>query len=157
MTLESLGNIGEFLGALAVLVSLFYLGFQIRQNTRAARAATHQAWATTNAAVNMLLPQSLEFTRVYRTGSVDPAKLDPEELTQFNAYMLQAFNGFEGLYFQFRNGAIDSIYWHSKVEQMRVLMGPPGIRSWWERYSEIFFDPRFREVVHREALKEPAA
>ena len=33
MTLENLGNIGEFVGALAVVLSLIYLAVQIRQNT----------------------------------------------------------------------------------------------------------------------------
>ena len=67
--LESLGNIGEFLGALAVLISLVYLAIQIRQNTQTVRSATHQAWVTGVAQINMLLPQNLAFTRVARTGS----------------------------------------------------------------------------------------
>ena len=33
MTLQDLGNLGEILGAVAVVVSLFYVGSQIRQNT----------------------------------------------------------------------------------------------------------------------------
>ena len=34
MTLEDLGNIGEFVAAIAVVVSLVYLAFQIRQGSR---------------------------------------------------------------------------------------------------------------------------
>ena len=34
MTLEDLGNLGEFVGAIGVVVSLVYLALQIRQNTR---------------------------------------------------------------------------------------------------------------------------
>ena len=34
MSLEDLGNIGEFVGAIAVVFSLIYLAFNIRQNTR---------------------------------------------------------------------------------------------------------------------------
>jgi hypothetical protein len=33
MSLEDLGNIGEFVAAAAVIVSLIYLAMQIRQNT----------------------------------------------------------------------------------------------------------------------------
>ena len=35
MNLDILGNLGEFLGAIGVIVSLIYLAGQIRQNTRA--------------------------------------------------------------------------------------------------------------------------
>ncbi len=33
MTLEDLGNLGEIIGAIAVVISLVYLAVQIRQNT----------------------------------------------------------------------------------------------------------------------------
>ena len=34
MTLQDLGNLGEFISAVAVVVSLVYVAYQIRQNTR---------------------------------------------------------------------------------------------------------------------------
>ena len=40
MSLADLGNLGEFIGSVAVLISLIYVGFQIRSNTRAVRAST---------------------------------------------------------------------------------------------------------------------
>ena len=40
--LEDLGNIGDFIGGIGVIVMLAYLAVQIRHNTRAARAATLQ-------------------------------------------------------------------------------------------------------------------
>ena len=46
MTLEDLGNIGEFVGAVAVVVSLLYLAVQIRQNSRLLRSAASQAAAS---------------------------------------------------------------------------------------------------------------
>ncbi len=38
MNLESLGNIGEFIGGLAVIVTLTYVAFQVRQGTKTIRA-----------------------------------------------------------------------------------------------------------------------
>ena len=43
MTLEDLGNIGEFIAAIGVIVSLVYLATQIRQNTRAVRSSASHA------------------------------------------------------------------------------------------------------------------
>jgi hypothetical protein len=42
MSLEDLGNIGEFVAAVGVIASLIYLAVQIRQNTDSLRAATFQ-------------------------------------------------------------------------------------------------------------------
>ena len=75
---------------------------------------------------------------------------------RFNAFMLQVFRGFEALYFMFLNGAIDPTYWNSNVQTCRVLMTTPDIRSWWARYGENFYDPRFGEVVQRDVIGEPA-
>ena len=43
MSLENLGNLGEFIGAIAVLVSVMYLALQIRQNTKSLITQTGQA------------------------------------------------------------------------------------------------------------------
>ena len=41
---QMLGNFGEFFGAIAVVVTLIYLAGQLRQNTRALRSSTYEAW-----------------------------------------------------------------------------------------------------------------
>ena len=43
MTLQDLGNIGEFVGAIGVVTSFVYLAIQIRQNTRAIRLSSMQS------------------------------------------------------------------------------------------------------------------
>ena len=43
MNWEAIGAIGEITGALAVVVTLVYLSFQLRHNTYATRASTAQA------------------------------------------------------------------------------------------------------------------
>jgi hypothetical protein len=154
VTLQDLGSIGEFVAAIATLATLVYLALQIRQNTQAVRSDTHQAWVSNMAEVNLLLPRSREFARVVLAGSEDLDKLDPEELLQFNTYMIQLFNGFEAIYFQHLNGAVDAIYWNTKLQALRALMSNPGVRSSWEQGGEAVLDPRFREAVQRAVLSE---
>jgi hypothetical protein len=47
MPLDNLANIAEIVAAALVIVSLIYVGIQIRQNTAATHAATGQAWFNT--------------------------------------------------------------------------------------------------------------
>ena len=44
MTITELGALGEFVGAIAVVATLAYLGFQIRQSKFATLAATQFPW-----------------------------------------------------------------------------------------------------------------
>jgi hypothetical protein len=48
LNLESLGNIGDFVGGLGVVLTLAYLAVQIRQNTATTRVQTVQHLLTTN-------------------------------------------------------------------------------------------------------------
>ena len=43
MTLGDLANLGQIIGAIAVVASVFYVAYQIRQNTNAVRSAAAQA------------------------------------------------------------------------------------------------------------------
>ena len=44
MTLQDLGNMSQFIGGIAIVISLVYLAIQVRQNTRVhSSAAYHQA------------------------------------------------------------------------------------------------------------------
>lgn len=40
--LEALGNLGDFIGGIAVVATLLYLAVQVRQNTVALRTASRQ-------------------------------------------------------------------------------------------------------------------
>jgi hypothetical protein len=45
MTIEDFSNIAQALAAVATVLSLLFAGVQIRQNTRATRAASHNAFS----------------------------------------------------------------------------------------------------------------
>jgi len=48
LTIVELGAIGEFVGSIAVLITLIYLAIQVRQNTRHVRAQMgHDGWIAT--------------------------------------------------------------------------------------------------------------
>ena len=131
--LEALGNIGDFVGGIGVIVTLAYLAVQIRQSTRVARATTLQQWVSMAATVNNSVAQSGESSRIYRAGCDDPRSLEPHERTQFNQYLFQLFNTFESLFFQAEQGASDQEFLNAKMDTMRALLEIPGIRSWWDR------------------------
>ena len=43
MTLESLGNIGELIGALGVILSLLYVGYQMSETRKVVKTQTAQS------------------------------------------------------------------------------------------------------------------
>ena len=58
--LEDLGNLGDFLGGIAVIATLIYLAIQLRQNTRILQSVGEQTTRTDSTATIALIAQSPE-------------------------------------------------------------------------------------------------
>lgn len=112
MTLEDLGNFGEFIGALAVVATLVYLAAQIRQNTRVVRSATDQAQTDAHARYLSLLAQDAELTSLFRRGgSCEP--LDEDETLRFSFLFHHVFAQVQASFFHHRAGVISTEQWEN--------------------------------------------
>ena len=86
MDFETLGNLGDFLGGIAVIATLVYLALQIRQNTSQIaensgwlRAQTYRADQTAHQLVNLNVMQDESLARIYRVALENPDALTPDE------------------------------------------------------------------------------
>jgi hypothetical protein len=66
--LEDLGNLGDFIGGLAVVATLIYLAFQIRHNTTSVEAAAVQSAAQSFADIVESFARDPELMKLYLTG-----------------------------------------------------------------------------------------
>ena len=159
MNLEDLGNIGEFVAAVATIATLAYLATQIRQNTRAVRATSHQAATDSFNALNTLIAQDPQLARIYRVGRSDGlASLTDDERVQFGFLFLAAFRVFETVYYQSKVGTLEDQLVAIERNSVAFLLGSPGGREWWEE-KEFAFSPEFQEHVDEQirSLENPAA
>jgi len=129
VTLGDLGNIGEFIGAIVVIVSFFYLALQIRQNTRAVRNSTYQSVFDSSYRVPELILANPHLERIYRLGRKDLGQLTDEERPQFRLLIDQFMNVFETMFLQYERGTLDEDFWHAREYGLRALLLQPGIRS----------------------------
>ncbi len=84
LDITTLAAWGEFIGGIAVVVSLIYLAGQIRQNSRLLRASTASATTTANTAINTLIVQDSEVARIYSDGMADPDSLSTADRQRFD-------------------------------------------------------------------------
>ena len=149
MTLQDLGGIGEFIGGIAVVISLVYLAVQIRQNTKSVRASTYQAILDSSRSDTELLLVHPHLERVYRVGRRNPEKLNDDERPLFRMLVAQLLLSAESLFLQHQQGAIDSDYWQRRQQTLRGLLSQPGVRQWWAARGtpREYYDPGFRELV----------
>ena len=92
MDLTQLANLGEFIGGVAVIGSLLFVGIQVRagriQDRLSMLTALDESWNTINAQI----AQSETLGRIWPTGMSDPDALTDEEATRFFFISCQYMN-----------------------------------------------------------------
>lgn len=151
MTLANLANIGEFIGGIAVIVSLIYVALQIRQNTKTIRGSTLQQNTDFWGDLFLRLAQP-ELASIYSTGMRGNADISPITFTQFNCLARSMFLGFENQYFQYQNGILDpeSYLGYERIIAAQIL-SYRGFRIYWEQ-NRPYYSPRF--VRHIDTIIE---
>ena len=129
MSLEELGNIGEFVGAVGVVVSLVYLAYQIRQNTGALHSSAYaqtveQAWL-----LNLAIAQDPALARAWGEVMAGNSLTLHEEI-QFSAGLSVLFYAMENCFRQFERGLVDLDTWENVVANSLTEL-PPTV---WERW-----------------------
>jgi hypothetical protein len=153
---EAIGAISEMIGALAVVVSLVYLAFQIRQNTnqlehneRASIAASASVSATNYRENRKQIYASSELAEIYMKGARDPESLDEVDRLRFRLLMSNFVDANWDMYVQSVATGFSPEVWsaHGSKVLSRVL-GTPGGRWFWRNFREEY-SPEFCLEVDR--------
>lgn len=131
MTLSDLSAVGSFISGVAVLVSLVFVGFQLRQNTRAVRAATSQSHAMNWTNLITQITGSADFARIYRVGLGGLEALSEDDRVRFIVFMTGAFRFFEASRLQWRHKQLDNEHWQNVEAMLKDMASRPGIDQFW--------------------------
>ena len=151
MTLQDLGNVGEFIAAIATLITLVYLAIQIRQNTRAVRATAFQQVVDSFSEISLELGLNGEISEIFARADLDIASLDPVERRRHQYILLSFFRRAESVFFQSDQGTLEAQNWEGIRESVRTMLSSPGTRRFWEENASRF-NSRFREFVESRLL-----
>ena len=138
MDLGQLANIGEFLGGVAVIVSLVYLAAQIRQNTNSLRASTFQAATDSVTEFTALLGSSHDLSRIYSSGLFGGEALSENDRVQFYFLFVTIVRRLESAFIQRTAGIIDEQQWAGFKQLASILLKSPGGREEWRRSGQSF-------------------
>jgi len=139
MTLQDWGDLGQVIGALAVVVTLIYLAKQIGQNTHAMDEARKLALAQTyqvrsDALQEMLVhaadseyigPIIIKLTELgYPTDVSALDKLDDVERGRFRLWQIAQLTHWDNMYYQFEQGYLDNEYFEDVFIERVARLAP---------------------------------
>ena len=146
--LEALGNIGDFLGGLGVVVTLLYLARQIRQNTKSVESAAFQAAMRDVADAVDSLSHDPELSRIVFDGMRDFESFSREDQRRFATYWAALLRRHENLLEQTRLGNIDEESWQGVASELAGVFALPGAQAWWSR-GQVAFNQDLRDRIDR--------
>lgn len=149
MLLENLGNIGEFLGAVGVIVSLVYLAAQIRQNTRTVRASSHHVVNDSFGSFLRLLVENERAADIFARGVGGLDGLEDDERDTFYTLCSMLFTHFDNAHLHYRSDLIEESQWQRWRIAIGWYVGFPGVHTWWSNRRGVYAE-EFRELVEEE-------
>jgi hypothetical protein len=142
---QLLGNYGEFLGAIAVVITLAILTFQVAHAREALKATSHQNYKTRKLELRRFLA-SRDVSEIFFSGSNDPVSLDHHGRFVFHNTMASFLFWLETSYQMWRDGLIDESDWRTDLQLVREIQTSAGFKVWWPACRE-FFAEDFVELV----------
>ncbi len=153
MTIQDLGNLGEFVGAIAVVITLVYLVLQIRQNTvqlrqnsRAVQASVIQANAESGNRVREMVILNTDLSDLYLKGLEGYVDLDRRERLRFGMLLGNFTSSLQAIYVRNVVLEIDLEGTAGISDVLNYYLHQPGYREWWNRNREAY-RPVFRDFV----------
>jgi hypothetical protein len=153
MTLNDLANIGQVIGAIAVVISLIYVALQIRQNTNAVRSATAQTVHEHFAKWYHLVAADDELAKIIANGLRDYGSLSEQQRVRFIAAFMSFLSYSQNAFLKWREGLLASPLWLGWELVIMNLVCAPGGKAFWKDRAYMFGD-EFRRYIESEVMKK---
>jgi len=132
MELQTLANVGEFLGGLGVIVSIIYLAIQVRINTSSQRSESYARSLERMASIQQLLASDSTIAKIFSQGITDPSQISIIQKTQLSFVLTEFFGYLEFMFFQAQQRNISAALWDRWLETLKWWLTFPGILAWWK-------------------------
>jgi len=135
---EAIGAIGDFVGGIAVILTLAFLAFQIFQNTKATKAGTVASYMQAYGAVASRIASTTEMARLIRLGHADPKSLSLDEAHQFFAHLSEFMVLWESLWRMKEAGQVEKDHWQTVREDIVATLSSAGGQQYLESVLPIY-------------------
>ena len=150
MNWDAIGAVGEIVGALAVVISLFYLGMQIRVQSRETRlAAMHEISTAFREAYSVF--NGSEIADIFVRGNVDFQSLNAAEKVRLFAMINPLLKVLEEAFWQHKQGRLDEELWYPMTRMFSFFLSAGTFQEVWKQRRGHYNDS-FQEFV--EALEQ---
>jgi hypothetical protein len=156
MTLSDLGDLGDFLGGVGVIVTLVYLAIQIRRNTYAVRSASLDSAYAAHMEFQRTVWSDSELNKLWFDGLLGKREFSDTERERFLFMVISCARLWESAYFKVNEGSLESKAWVGLNHELAVVFAFPGVQPYWTGVVRGMCAKEFVEFVES-AVRERAS
>jgi len=148
MNWDAISGTAELIGAIAVVVSLLYLTWEVRANTRTLRANSAREAQIQWATVNEKLYESPNLDIISRAFDPDSIADDftDEEKQIIFFFARSIMQRAESELFQYQAGLLETAMWEGHFLWVAGFVRLPVFKDWWEtERNQPFYTQAFRD------------
>jgi hypothetical protein len=151
---QDIGSIGELVSAIAVVISLVYLAFQIRQNTsqidqntKASQAVAFDSSITHTMVARQAIFENEDVAQIYLDGSIDPESLSERDRMRFRLIVHNVLWSIWNLQSQAQLEGLAGEMSESQDVILERVMSSKGVQWFWANYQDEFGESFRKEVT----------
>ncbi|WP_265529670.1 hypothetical protein [Sphingomicrobium marinum] len=144
--LKQWAQIAEVISAVAIVLSLIFVGLQLRSNAQATQYASANA---TNASISSWysrIANNEQASSIFWSALSSPDSLTPAEWYQFVLNMHALMLNLQNSYYLNAEGTLDTEIQNSLAVIVAGVRDQPGFARYWEQRKSIFY-PEFQAYI----------
>jgi len=154
MDTKALAEWAEIIAAFVVVISLFYVGYQVKQNTDAIEADT------LNSVVSGLIstwdiPLDRSIAELMVRAKKDPGSLDDIDREQFLGVWAKQAANYEAAWLHKESGLLSTNYWATLIPHQCYIMGNKTAIKIWFEWKPALTKGYWDEITHKCELIDP--
>ena len=138
MNLETVFFITQIVAAVAVTVSIFYVSYEVRHNTKALKLATYQSLVDSSMKILQSLYTNEETAAFYHRCLFDSAELTGPDKLRWHAVMITVYRHWDNLLYQHKKGSLENEMWLTYDRTMSQYLTYKAWADWFTTYSHFF-------------------
>ena len=158
MKLKQWALIAEIVGGVAIVLSLVFVGYEVRQSNETRVQTATQTIVSEHIGTIRLLAQENELACIYAVGVQDYEGMSARQRVRFSAWILSYLYNVEQMYLILLQGEIDENIWAGFDTTVREIMSLRGTRQWYAVRRGWFsgpFQAYLDEYEQRPLLSDP--
>jgi hypothetical protein len=147
MTLENMFYISQTVAGFAIVVSLLFVGVEVRHSNLETRHRTIEEMQQNYRDARAVIINHADIARAWLSGLRDLTALDPADRVRFLFIADSLFHNLQGFFLHHRDGRMPEGLYEPQQTLLNDILGYPGLRAAWE-LRKSYFHAAFRESVN---------